>query len=169
MENHPPDSPDSIPGDLLRDKRRRTLIPSRRSSIENEIDEEVHRGKNNNNDVDFVLMDDESHENGADDEERLTSGATGHSSLSLSSGSPGSYASASHHRSAAAQLHHAAAAAAIQHQLPKPISSRHTSRPPFTRHLAPPQAVLEDPSSTWSTCLIRTGHFLDCIITISWA
>nr|CAI5850154.1 unnamed protein product [Callosobruchus analis] len=68
MENHPPDSPDSIPGDLLRDKRRRTLIPSRRSSIENEIDEEVHRGKNNNNDVDFVLMDDESHENGADDE-----------------------------------------------------------------------------------------------------
>nr|CAH7722367.1 unnamed protein product [Callosobruchus chinensis] len=131
MENHPPDSPDSIPGDLLRDKRRRTLIPSRRSSIENEIDEEVHRGKNNNNDVDFVLMDDESHENGADDEERLTSGATGHSSLSLSSGSPGSYASASHHRSAAAQLHHAAAAAAIQHQLPQADFQPPYFPPPF--------------------------------------
>nr|CAH7722365.1 unnamed protein product [Callosobruchus chinensis] len=64
-------------------------------------------------------------------EERLTSGATGHSSLSLSSGSPGSYASASHHRSAAAQLHHAAAAAAIQHQLPQADFQPPYFPPPF--------------------------------------
>lgn len=71
MDSHP-DSPDSLPGDQLtvdllnsRAKRRKILIEDvvRRSPDVNNI-------KNNNNDVDFVIMEDEHRENG-DDEVRI--------------------------------------------------------------------------------------------------
>lgn len=71
MDSHP-DSPDSLSGDQLtadllnsRGKRRKILINDvvRRSPDINNI-------KNNNNDVDFVIMDDEHRENG-DEEVRM--------------------------------------------------------------------------------------------------
>lgn len=71
MDTHP-DSPDSLSGDQLttdllnsRGKRRKILINDvvRRSPDINSI-------KNNNNDVDFVIMEDEHQENG-DDEVRI--------------------------------------------------------------------------------------------------
>lgn len=71
MDAHP-DSPDSLSGDQLttdllnsRGKRRKILINDvvRRSPDINTI-------KNNNNDVDFVIMEDEHQENG-DDEVRI--------------------------------------------------------------------------------------------------
>lgn len=68
MDSHP-DSPDSLPGDQLtvdllssRSKRRRILINDVRRGPATDI-----TNKNNNNDVDFVLMDDERHENGEDE------------------------------------------------------------------------------------------------------
>lgn len=71
MDSHP-DSPDSLSGDQLtadllnsRGKRRKILINDvvRRSPDINNI-------KNNNNDVDFVIMEEEHQENG-DDEVRI--------------------------------------------------------------------------------------------------
>lgn len=71
MDSHP-DSPDSLSGDQLtadllnsRGKRRKILINDvvRRSPDINSI-------KNNNNDVDFVMMEEEHQENG-DDEVRM--------------------------------------------------------------------------------------------------
>lgn len=71
MDSHP-DSPDSLSGDQLtadllhsREKRRKFLINDvvRRSPDINSI-------KNNNNDVDFVMMEEEHQENG-DDEVRM--------------------------------------------------------------------------------------------------
>lgn len=68
MDSHP-DSPDSLSGDQLtadllnsRGKRRKILINDvvRRSPDINNI-------KNNNNDVDFVIMEDEHQENGEDE------------------------------------------------------------------------------------------------------
>ncbi|CAG9860332.1 unnamed protein product [Phyllotreta striolata] len=139
MDGHP-DSPDSSAGDQLtvdllnaRRKRSRAVAGdlARRSPPDLKI---------NNNDVEFVLMDeqgDQRQENG-DDEDRLT--ATGHGSLTLSGGSPGggysAGGSAAHHR-AASGLHHSAAAA-MQHQLPQPDFQPPYFPPPFHHPPSPP-------------------------------
>lgn len=77
MDSHP-DSPDSLPGDQLtvdllnsRAKRRKILIEDvvRRSPDVNNI-------KNNNNDVDFVIMEDEHRENGDDEVRRFFNGCS---------------------------------------------------------------------------------------------
>ncbi|KAG5886801.1 hypothetical protein JTB14_031444 [Gonioctena quinquepunctata] len=136
MDSHP-DSPDSLASDQLtvdllnsqRRKRSRILINDivRRSPDIN--------NKNNNNDVDFVLMEEQEHHENGEDEERLT--ATGHGSLTLSGGSPGSYSaggSTAHHR-AASGLHHSAA---MQHQLPQPDFQPPYFPPPFHHPPSPP-------------------------------
>lgn len=65
MDSHP-DSPDSLPGDQLtadllnsRGKRRKILI--------NDVVRRSPDIKNNNNDVEFVIMEDEHQENGEDE------------------------------------------------------------------------------------------------------
>lgn len=96
--------------------------------------------KINNNDVEFVLMDEhgDQHQENGDDEDRLT--ASGHGSLTLSGGSPGggysAGGSAAHHR-AASGLHHSAAAA-MQHQLPQPDFQPPYFPPPFHHPPSPP-------------------------------
>ncbi|XP_050510481.1 transcription factor AP-2-epsilon isoform X2 [Diabrotica virgifera virgifera] len=139
MDSHP-DSPDSLASDqltvdLLNSRRKRNRI------IVNDVGRRSPdlNVKNNNNDVDFVLMEEHAdhHENG-DDEDRLT--ATGHGSLTLSGGSPGggysAGGSAAHHR-AASGLHHSAAAA-MQHQLPQPDFQPPYFPPPFHHAPSPP-------------------------------
>ncbi|XP_056639309.1 transcription factor AP-2-epsilon isoform X2 [Diorhabda sublineata] len=136
MDSHP-DSPDSLASDqltvdLLNSRRKRNRIAVNEARRSPDI-----TSKNNNNDVDFVLMDGDHQENG-DEEDRLT--ATGHGSLTLSGGSPGggysAGGSAAHHR-AASGLHHSAAAA-MQHQLPQPDFQPPYFPPPFHHAPSPP-------------------------------
>lgn len=138
MDN--PDSPDSLGSDQLTVDLLSPSRAKRRNLGMGEVDRRdgTPDNKNNNNDVGFVLMDDEANENGTeeDDEERLT--ASGHGSLALSGSSPGYGAGASggHHRSSAGALHHSAAT--MQHQLPQPDFQPPYFPPPFHHPPSPP-------------------------------
>lgn len=77
MDN--PDSPDSLSGDQLtvdllspRSKRRR-LVMNDLSDVDNRRDQTTPdvNTKSNNNDVGFVLMDEEHQENGADEDDEV--------------------------------------------------------------------------------------------------
>lgn len=76
METNNPDSPDSLASDQLtvdllspraNSKRRRVVI----SDIDVERRDGTPDIKNNNNDVGFVLMDNEHHENGTEDDNEV--------------------------------------------------------------------------------------------------
>ncbi|KAF5304782.1 hypothetical protein FQA39_LY09559 [Lamprigera yunnana] len=149
MDNNP-DSSDSMSSDQLtvdllspRVKRRRLVINDPNDIVVHEVERrdghgtpDINNKTTNNNDVGFVLMDeDQNPENGEeDDEERLTTG--GHGSLALSGNSPGYGAggSGAPHRGSGG-LHHSSA---MQHQLPQPDFQPPYFPPPFHHPPSPP-------------------------------
>lgn len=66
--DQPPDSPDSLSGDHLTGDLLNGSRGKRRRALMNDVSRRTPDVKDNNNDVDFVLMEEENHQENGDDE-----------------------------------------------------------------------------------------------------